>query len=175
MATGMNITNSERIYHDQMTAFAHCKRRFISSGCEVTEKSAGANMSVDVSSGTVFFGSVAVDVTGTNEVIDTADATDDRIDLVVVDNSGTVSVLDGSARQDPSDARPPSFNIDTYVLLGRVFVGKTVTSIPDSVITDLRVIDNGVQYTENLYLIDKSNGDVYNLEINDGVFQIEKV
>jgi len=175
MATGLNITNNQRIYHDQLTAMAHSKRRFVSSGCAVTEKSTGANMSVDVSTGTVYFGSEAVDVAGTNVVIAAASVTDKRIDLVVVNSSGTVSVLDGTATADPTDPRPPTFDIDTYVLLARVDVDISETAIEESHITDLRIIDNGVQYTENLYLIDKSTGDIYNLEINDGVFQIEKL
>ena len=64
--------------------------------CAVSQRAAGANMSVDVTAGRVNVGNTVAVVTATNVAISAADATLYRIDAVVVDSSGTVSVIAGS-------------------------------------------------------------------------------
>lgn len=140
MTTGITIINNERVYHDFLSVSVNNSRRGIKSGCAVTEKSGTPDMSVDVASGIVYFGTTEVVVSGTNIVIGASDPSNDRFDLVVVNISGTISVIDGTSTQDPSDPRPPAFDTDTYVLLARVRIDDGATSILDANIKDLRVI-----------------------------------
>lgn len=136
---GLQIINNQRVYHDAFTAMSNISRRAVKSGCEVTEHSPTPDMSVDISSGSVYFGSLEVAVTGTNVAIAASDPSNDRMDLVVVNSSGVVSILDGTSTQSPTDPRPPVLDIETYVVLARIYVDDGVTSIVDSKITDLRV------------------------------------
>src|ERR1044072_5055184 len=62
------------------------------SGCAVTQRAAGANMSVDVASGSISLAGVAAAVSGTNLAIGAAHATYDRIDLVTATTGGTLAV-----------------------------------------------------------------------------------
>ena len=61
----------------------------VQSGCLVSQRAAGANMSVDVSSGTIGREGASVAVSSGNLVIAAADGTNPRIDLVSVNNAGT--------------------------------------------------------------------------------------
>ena len=86
------------------------------TGCVISQRGAGANMSVDVAAGSVLVGNVAASVAAVNEAIAAADATYDRIDAVVADSTGAVSVLTGDLAGN--------YLPDTtgYAVLGTVYV-----------------------------------------------------
>jgi hypothetical protein len=65
----------------------------------------------------------------------------DRIDLVVVNSDGVASVITGTPEVEP---HTPDYDPESYVVLARVFVDDLATSIPQSKITDIRVINSGV-------------------------------
>jgi hypothetical protein len=110
------------------------------SGMAVSEKGAGANMSVDVAAGTVWIDDTEVTKgSTTNVAITAAHATYARYDLVIINSSGTISVVDGTAG-DPSFANDYDFEGNNAILLAEVEVPATDTAIEDAQITDKRII-----------------------------------
>jgi hypothetical protein len=112
----------------------------LSTDCLVTEKGV-PDMSVDVAAGTIIFDAADVVVAGQNVVITASDPTNDRIDLIVVDNAGTASVITGTAAATP---KAPNYDPAVYLPLARVFVDDGVTSILNAKITDIRIHNTGV-------------------------------
>jgi hypothetical protein len=103
------------------------------SGCAIT---GGADMTPAVAKGAVLTNGVLKPVTGADVTIGTADATNPRIDLIVVDSSGAKQVRAGTAAANP---KPPARTAND-VVLGAVYVPANDTSIESSKITDLRVM-----------------------------------
>ena len=66
------------------------------SGCAVTAQGS-PNMTLAVAAGSVAVGGASAAVTGGNVTITTANGSQPRFDLVVVDNTGTKSVVAGVA------------------------------------------------------------------------------
>lgn len=72
---------------------------YVYAGGAVTQRGAGANMSVDVAAiGYALAGVAGSKATTTNVVIDASDATLDRIDLLYINSGGTPTILKGTAR-----------------------------------------------------------------------------
>jgi hypothetical protein len=106
------------------------------TGCAVTQRGAGANMSVDVAAGTVsILGVTAIVVAGGNVVITAADATNPRIDLIVSDGAGALTATAGVAAAVPLMPAPAA----SRVVLAAVYVPANAASILDANITDKRV------------------------------------
>jgi hypothetical protein len=93
-------------------------------------------MTPAVAKGAVLTNGVLKPVTGADVTIGTADATNPRIDLIVVDSSGAKQVRAGTAAANP---KPPARTAND-VVLGAVYVPANDTSIESSKITDLRVM-----------------------------------
>lgn len=105
------------------------------SGCAVTAQGS-PDMTLAVASGTISIAGAAVAVTSGNVTITTADATNPRIDLVVVSNAGAKSVTAGTAAANPKAPDIPANSI----LLAMVYVPANDTAIQTNQITDKRVI-----------------------------------
>lgn len=118
------------------------------SGCAVSQRGAGANMSVDVASGTISLLGVQASVSSGNVAIGAADATNPRLDLVVSDGSGTKSVIAGTAAASPKE---PTLDTTTYILLAQVYVPAAASSIVTADITDRRVIVPGTGMGLGIY------------------------
>jgi hypothetical protein len=72
---------------------------YVISGGAVTQRGAGANMSVDVAAiGYALAGVYGSKAITTNVVIDAADATNDRLDVLYINSGGTLAILKGTAR-----------------------------------------------------------------------------
>jgi hypothetical protein len=112
------------------------RRTGVFSGCAVSQRAAGANMSVDVASGVVALAGVTAAVASGNVAIGAADATNPRLDLVVSDGSGTKSVIAGTAAAAPKEA---TLDTTTYILLAQVYVPAAATTITTARIYDRRV------------------------------------
>jgi hypothetical protein len=134
---GINIISGERVYADTFTVGFNSARRAIKAGCVVSQNSSGADMSIDVSEGFVYFDNSEVTVSSTNLPITASDGSYDRMDLVVVNSVGVVSVIDGNPE---AETQPPFLDIDNYVLLARVTVESGVTEIYNADIKDQRVM-----------------------------------
>lgn len=103
------------------------------SGCAVTNN---ANMAPSVAKGAVLSNGVLLPVTAGTVTITTADATNPRIDLVVVNSSGTKAVRAGT----PAAAPKPPARTANDVVLAAVFVAANDTAIGATEIVDMRVI-----------------------------------
>lgn len=94
------------------------------SGCDVTAQGS-PNMTLAVASGVIQISAARVTVSAGNVTVTTADATNPRLDLVVVNNAGTKSVVAGTAAATPIAPELPADS----VLLARVQVPAAVTAI----------------------------------------------
>jgi hypothetical protein len=108
------------------------------SGCAVTAQGT-PDMTVAVASGEVRVNDKIATVTSGNVTITTADPSNPRIDLVVVNDSGTKSVTAGTPGAQPKAPDIPA----NSVLLAMVYVPANDTTIATNQITDKRVIVSG--------------------------------
>jgi hypothetical protein len=102
-------------------------------GCGVT---GGSDMTPAVAKGAVLSNGVLLPVTAGDVTIGTADGTHPRIDLIVVNSSGTKAVRAGTAAAAP---KPPARSAND-VVLAAVYVPASDTTIGTGAITDLRVL-----------------------------------
>jgi len=102
------------------------------SGCAIT---GGADMTPAVAKGAVLSNGTLFAVTAGDVTIGTADATNPRIDLIVVDNAGTKAVRAGTAAANP---KPPARSAND-VVLAAVYVPANDTSIETTKCVDMRV------------------------------------
>lgn len=109
------------------------------SGCACTPQGS-PDMTVAVAKGAVLSNGVLRPVTAGNVTIGTADGTHPRIDLIVVNSSGTKAVRAGTAAAAP---KPPARTAND-VVLAQVFVPASDTTISGNQIVDRRVmVGNG--------------------------------
>jgi hypothetical protein len=106
------------------------------SGLAVT---GAASMTPSVAKGAVLSNRVMFAVAASTVTIGTADATNPRIDLIVVNSSGTLAVRAGTAAATP---KPPARSTDD-VVIAAVYVPATDTTIATSQITDMRMMREG--------------------------------
>lgn len=125
------------------------KGNLVYYGLHVSQRSAGANMSVDVSAGdAIINGSYVNKASKTNVAVTPADSSYPRKDIVVIDSSGTISVIAGTAEKAiPHDEtgvntrkpEPPDIP-SNKIILAEIWVAAGATSITDADITDRRVL-----------------------------------
>lgn len=104
------------------------------SGCLVTTH--GADLTPNVAKGAVLSNGTLFAIAATTKTIGTADATNPRIDLIVVDSSGVLQVRAGAAAAAP---KPPARTAND-VIIAAIYVPATTTAITAARITDMRVI-----------------------------------
>lgn len=102
------------------------------SGLAIT---GGADMTPAVAKGAVLSNRVMFAIAAADVTIGTADSTNPRIDLIVVNSSGALAVRAGTAAAAP---KPPARSAND-VVIASVYVGANDTTIGSSQITDLRV------------------------------------
>lgn len=115
---------------------AGISRSGVINGCAVSQRGAGANMSVDVAAGMVAVAGIAASVTAVNKTIGAADATNPRFDLITVNASGTVAVTAGTAAANAVFPAIPA----TSVVLAAVYIPANATSVVTAQIVDKRVL-----------------------------------
>lgn len=103
------------------------------SGCAVT---GGADMTPAVAKGAVLTNGVLKAVTAGDVTIGAADASNPRIDLIVVNSSGAKAVRAGTAATTP---KPPARSAND-VVLAAVYVPANDTSIETTKCIDMRVM-----------------------------------
>ena len=103
------------------------------SGCTIT---GGADMTPAVAKGAVLSNGVLFAVTAGDVIIGAADATNPRIDLIVVNASGAKAVRAGTPAASP---KPPVRSAND-VVLGAVYVPANDTSIETTKIVDMRMM-----------------------------------
>jgi len=105
------------------------------AGCDVTAQST-PDMTLAVAKGAVLTNGVLKPVTAGNVTIGTANATNPRIDLVVVDSTGAKQVRAGTAAASP---KPPARSSND-VVLAAVYIPANDTSIETDHFVDMRVL-----------------------------------
>lgn len=129
-------------HHPEMNNITRQNKYSVKDGCLVEEQTI-PDMTVKVNSGTVIFNGNEVSVTTGNLTIDAADPTFNRYDIIVVNGSGTKSVIKGT-NQSGDDVTtvliPPVYDTDTFYALALVYVGAGETAIETANIRDLRVL-----------------------------------
>lgn len=108
------------------------------AGCAVTAQGT-PDMTVAVAKGSVLTNGVLKPVVAGNATITTANSTNPRLDLVVVNSSGTVAVRAGTAAAAPI---PPARTAND-VVIAMVYVPASDTTISSDQIVDMRVIRTG--------------------------------
>ena len=114
----------------------------ITSGLAVGDASGPDDMSVDVAAGFAFINDTSVvKASITNVAITAAHATYDRYDLVVIDFSGMISVVDGTTGVT---TYANDYDLETHnsILLAEVYVQAAVTEINAADVTDKRLYHN---------------------------------
>jgi hypothetical protein len=126
---------------------------YVISGGDVSQRGAGANMSVDVAAiGYSLNGVYGSKATTTNVVIDAADPSSPRIDLLYINSSGTLTILKGTARAIKpvglsdyhkfEEPYPAEFSATSGVPLALIHVGAGVTSITNANIWMIAVVNS---------------------------------
>jgi hypothetical protein len=105
------------------------------SGCAVTAQGS-PDMTCAVAKGAVLTNGILKPVTAGNVTITTADGSNPRIDLVVVNSSGTKAVRAGT----PSATPAPPARTANDVVIAAVYVPASDTTISTDQIVDMRVI-----------------------------------
>jgi len=107
------------------------------SGLAVSQRSAGANMSVDVAVGSYLWaGTTVTKASVSNVIITAADGSNPRYDVIYANSSGTIGVTTGTAASSPA---VPDLAASS-IALAVVAVAAGVTSIVNANITDLRLV-----------------------------------
>lgn len=108
------------------------------SGLAVT---GGADMTPAVAKGAVLSNGTLFAVAGADVTIPTADATNPRLDLIVVNNAGALAVRAGTPAAFTSSSAPkPPARSANDVVIAVVYVPENDTAIATSQITDMRVM-----------------------------------
>jgi hypothetical protein len=133
-------------------------------------------MSIDYNTGVLNWQGEYVEVqTSATLVISPADATYDRLDLIVINNVGDISVVAGSPIASPLT---PSYNMETLYPLAIIEVGTGVTTITNANIIDCRVEKKVMAATgvRNYTITAQSNFTInHNLEMYPNVICIEQI
>lgn len=106
----------------------------IITGCELTQQ-ASPDMTVAVAAGVVISNDAVLAYAGGNATIGTADSTNPRIDLIVINSSGSLATRAGTAAAAP---KPPARTAND-VILGHVYVPASDTTITEDQITRARL------------------------------------
>jgi hypothetical protein len=105
------------------------------AGCAVTAQGT-PDMTVAVSKGAVLTNGVLKPVTAGNVTVTTANGSNPRLDLIVVDSTGAKQIRTGTAAASP---KPPARSAND-VVLAVVYVAANDTAINSNEITDLRLV-----------------------------------
>jgi hypothetical protein len=107
----------------------------VTSGCACTPNASGSTLVVAVASGGVIVNGTVVAVGSGTVTPGAAHASLPRFDLVVVNSSGTKSIIAGTAATAPVFPAAPA---STYAVLASVYIPATATSITAGNIVDKR-------------------------------------
>lgn len=107
----------------------------VKSGCLVSAQGS-PNMTLAVASGIIYWLNAEVVVGAGNVTITAANATNDRIDLVVANSSGVKSVVAGTPAAIPVEPALPALSI----ALAQVYVPANDTAIGPTQVKDRRII-----------------------------------
>ena len=106
------------------------------AGLAVTEQGPTA-LAVDIASGTAFVDHAYVSIGATSKTVTAADPTDDRLDIISLAKTGTVTYTAGTASANPIPPNLPA----NEILLATILVNAGATVIVNADITDNRIVE----------------------------------
>ena len=131
---------TERLYSPELNNIANVSKNAILEGCEPTQN-LGTDMKIKVSVGELFFGLNTYEKNSESIVsVDSNNTTFDRIDIILINSAGTVSIAKGIAGEIP---KPANYDSDIYIALGLITIKPSVTKITNDDIKDIRVLNVG--------------------------------
>lgn len=126
----------EKIFSSEFNNLANVSKNAVISGLN----SSYSGLDITIGSGKIFFGTDIIDVTGDTVSISSNSSGLPRTDLVLVDSTGTLSVLTGT----PSITEiPADYDADLYIALYRVILNSGVTTLSSINVKDIRVFNIG--------------------------------
>lgn len=171
---------TEKVTSAELNNLAYANKNSILSGCEVTAQTS-PNMTVQVSSGTAFFSETNVSVSAVSSLTIASNTSSfNRLDLIAINNIGTVSVIQGTASSNPY---VPDYDPELYIIVAYITVQPNTTLIASSKIKDIRVLNvggsggsgggvGGVSKYVQSYTSQTSVSVTHNLDDEDVVVQI---
>lgn len=134
-----------RLHTSELNNLAKSPRQGMIEGCSISAVSTA--MQVKISPGYIrhLSADLAQSVATTYVTINTANGTNDRIDIITVDSSGSVGTVNGTPATEPV----PASSAD--VVLARVNVRAAATDVQTADITDVRVDAAHKQETGTVY------------------------
>lgn len=131
-----NIESNDIGYAVDINTAAHNNFNGYLTGNETT---VGAGLSVDISAGDVLYQTNPVTLAGGNVVLDAADVSYPRLDLIVY--NGTIyTKITGTPSTNP---KTPSYDVQANLVLARVYVPANAVVVLAGDIKDLRVLGGG--------------------------------
>lgn len=150
--TNANLLDAEALLLRQAATYAGLQAGVYAAGdLMVTQRGAGANMSVDVAAGTAWIMSSAsillpkIKASVTNVAVTAAHASNPRVDQVVIDSAGTISVLAGTATGGATlDNRTGAASLPAGSLrLADILVAAASSTVSNTSIRDRRQFARG--------------------------------
>ena len=131
------FTKNERAFVTDLNNLALMHIKAVKSGCAVSENTPTPNMVVKLALGNIIFDNAVTGVAGQTVTLNASDPSNDRIDLITLDNGGNIGKVTGTPSTDPNT---PTYDPTTVVIVARVLVQDGITQIFNADITDLRVL-----------------------------------
>jgi len=138
----MLFENDYFVHREKLNNLGLINKNCVISGCAV---SPAGGMQLNIDEGEVLINGTKVSVSAQTITLDNADATYNRVDLILIDNSGSVIVVKGSLQDADDTTKPliaPTYDAANNVLLARVKVLASATEITTNDIDDLRVFSS---------------------------------
>lgn len=125
----------DRLYSAQLNSLAYANKNGVLVGCVATK---GSNLrNVNISDGSIFYGLNTITVENTVVAIPSNSSSNDRLDLIVVNQSGVISLVQGNASVVPST---PDYDPEVFICLAIIRArGNAISIIPED------IIDNRVE------------------------------
>lgn len=131
----------QKVYSSYLNNLAKSNENSVLSGCLVTESSPQA-ATIDVASGSIFFGVDKATVTAQPDIAIAANSSGNtRLDLVVLNSLGVASIVQGT----PNAVLPipADYDTDLFIPIAQITVADSFSSIINSNIEDIRVLNIG--------------------------------
>lgn len=136
MALKFEGNRLEKVYSTELNNLANVGEIAVSTGCGVTLDS---GFIVDIASGSILFSGSVVSVGADSKTISTNTSSFTRIDTILVNSSGVISVLEGTPSAIPS---PGDYDPTLFTALALIFIYPSATTLTTDDIKDLRVFNS---------------------------------
>jgi len=144
---GLEVDEGEQVREQDINQILIASKGFhVETGLEVHETSGTPNDYVQVDSGSAWLDMTKVTVSATTSVgpFSTVSASGkERIDAVVIDNTGTLNIVSGT-EADSGQAKPPNVPEDKVVLAFVTINEDTTVTVLDADIEDRRVFKQSI-------------------------------